>query len=128
VTAGPSKNEVGGQGPLPETSWFWRRVFSYGFAVASLALVGWAMITLRDLNQPDLLYSLARYLLGVHVLVVTYYMVAPSAEQVVRTIKTASILKHGINVNFERGETAASAAQTDENQPSELPPPPAPCR
>ena len=91
--------------PLPESNWFWRRAFSIattlvvftiliGLAVAANRIVdsvvtridtmsaeAVSVITVRALNAIEEMFRMMFYAL---LTVVTYYMVAPSAEQITK--------------------------------------------
>lgn len=107
------------QDPLPESNWLWRRVFTFvalaasfgiliGLAIATNRIVGnvvgridsmdarnVAQITVVALNTMMDMFKLMFYLAT---LVVTYYMVAPSAEQITKVIQTAGLLKSGVQI------------------------------
>lgn len=110
------------QDPLPESNWFWRRVFVFGVTAAILWMV-WGAITRLGASamlQPErgipALLSLCKSLIWVVVILVTYYMVAPSAEQIVKMMKTATLLRHGVQFagrsTLETPGVKSEAAQT----------------
>lgn len=68
------------QDPLPEGQWLFRRIFTWTLTVCLLGLV--AMI-IRRMPQ-DGLQLVALWLIGLLALVVTYYLLAPSAAELVR--------------------------------------------
>jgi hypothetical protein len=135
-TGAPPATDI--QDPLPEANWLWRRVLSYGLCLAVLAMMvgfGWAMfkivnsvtgkidnmnaaavveITLASLRTVEAMFRLMFWALMV---VVTYYMVAPSAEQIVKMLQTAGLLKAGVQMASrtvetpERRETVSTVAQ-----------------
>jgi inner membrane protein involved in colicin E2 resistance len=78
------------QDPLPESTWTFRRWFTYGVTVASLAGVGWIIHKLADGQH---LAGVAYGLIGLSALLATYYLIAPSAEHVVKIIRLASLIK-----------------------------------
>jgi len=92
------------QDPLPEANWLWRRVFIFAVTSVALFLVFRAVERLGDiaLVRPDI--GIAAFVNIVKLLVVTvnimalYYMVAPSAEQITKLVKTASLLKAGVQI------------------------------
>jgi hypothetical protein len=92
------------QDPLPEASWLWRRVFVFTTTAAVLWML-WAAIdrlaavalAAPALGVPALL-SLCKWIIGFSGLMATYYMVAPSAEQIVKMLKTAALLRSGVQV------------------------------
>lgn len=65
------------QDPLPEGQWLFRRLFTWALTVALLALL--AVIVLRI--PPEQLQLIAIWIIGLLALVVTYYLLAPSAPQ-----------------------------------------------
>lgn len=65
------------QDPLPEPKWLFRRLFTYLFVVVWTVLVG--CISLRV--PADDLQLIVLWLIGAVMLVTTYYLLAPSAEQ-----------------------------------------------
>lgn len=78
--------------PLPESKFFYRRVFSYVLTVALLGLLGYIIYQLAD---PGALKSIAFWLIILLWWVATYYMVAPSAEQIARIIQSARMWRRG---------------------------------
>lgn len=99
------------QDSLPESSWFWRRVFVFTVTAAVLWMLWGAITQLANvaLVEPRLgvpaLLSLCKWIIGFTGMMVTYYMVAPSAEQLTKMVKTASLLKSGVQVAGTRVET-----------------------
>lgn len=93
---------VNPQDPLPEASWFWRRVFI--FATSTCIILGiWMMVnTMVHLagDQPQLIVNAFLRIISMFMLYawcnMTYYVIAPSAEQVVKLIQTAAMLKSGV--------------------------------
>lgn len=107
------------QDPLPEASWLWRRVFTFvalaisfgvivglSFAVNrivgnivgridSMDAVNVAQITVVALH---VLADMFRMMFYVVLVTITYYMVAPSAEQITKVIQTAGLLKSGVQI------------------------------
>ncbi len=98
VTADPATASVDVQDPLPETNWFWRRVYTFALSLISVAFIWYGIEALYDLRQPDAIYRVTRYMIGVHVLLITYYMLAPSAEQLVKLIQAAKLLQSGVTM------------------------------
>lgn len=128
------------QDPLPESNWFWRRVFT-GFALilifGILVGLGYAVhrivggvieridgmsaqavadITIRALAVIEQMF---RYMFWALLTVITYYMIAPSAEQIAKMISAVSLLKGGVKMatrtkKDEAGtETATVAGKPD---------------
>lgn len=116
------------QDPLPESSWFWRRVFVFTVTAAVLWMLWGAITQLGNvalvaptLGVPALL-SLCKWIIGMTALMATYYMVAPSAEQIVKMLKTAALLKSGVQVAGRRTET--HEGDVDEARTVGMPPAP----
>lgn len=95
------------QDPLPESSWFWRRVFV--FAVTSVVL--WflwgaidrlgAVALISPVNGVPALLELCKWIISLTILMATYYMIAPSAEQIVKIFKVAALIRNGALVSEE---------------------------
>ena len=96
ATADPATAQVDVQDPLPETNWFWRRVYTFVLSLVSVAFIWFGLEALNSMQEPRLVYSITRYMIGVHVLLITFYMVAPSAEQIVKLIQAAKLLQAGV--------------------------------
>lgn len=127
ATADPATASVDVQDPLPETNWFWRRVYTFALSLISVAFIWYGIEALYDLRQPDAIYRVTRYMIGVHVLLITYYMLAPSAEQLVKLVQAAKLLQSGVSmrrsasVETPQGghtevETTAGRSDTPETQ------------
>jgi len=110
MTDASPKSQVDLQDPLPEASWLWRRVFTFAVTAAVLWML-WQSIdrlagvalTAPQLGVPALL-ALCKWIIGFAALIMTYYMVAPSAEQIVKMIKTATLLRSGVQIKGKRVE------------------------
>lgn len=96
VTTDPATARVDVQDPLPETNWFWRRVYTFALSLISVAFIWFGLEALNSMREPQLVYSVTRYMIGVHVLLITFYMLAPSAEQIVKLIQAAKLLHAGV--------------------------------
>jgi hypothetical protein len=99
------------QDPLPEPTWLWRRIFVYGVAAAVLALI-WVGVqhlaevsALEPLRGVEALLTTLQWLIGALVCVVTYYLVAPSAEQIVKMVQAASIHRARLNADSSDSDT-----------------------
>lgn len=86
------------QDPLPESSFFYRRVFSYLTCIALTALLAFIIYRMDD---PTSLRDVALYLCVLLFFTITYYMVAPSGEQVVKMVQTAKMLISGVRVRHD---------------------------
>lgn len=99
ITSNPATSRVDVQDPLPETNWLWRRLFTFIFTLISIVLITYALQALYDLRDADKIYRMGRYMIGVHVLLITYYMLAPSAEQMVKLIQSARLIREGATIS-----------------------------
>lgn len=136
------------QDPLPESNWLWRRVLTFLAIVVIFSLMAWlsyatdkivggvvqridgmsaeavAAITVRALGVIEKMFGWMYWALLV---VVTYYMVAPSAEQIAKMIGAVSLLKGGVGtatrtvVDQPRGIT--EVASTTGIPPTPIAPP-----
>lgn len=92
------------QDPLPESNWLWRRVFIFGISMVLVYLLYGTVDRLGKIAvvQPEV--GIPAFVAVVKLLILTlnavilYYMVAPSAEQITKLVKTASLLKSGVQV------------------------------
>lgn len=120
------------QDPLPEASWLWRRVFTFvalvlafgvviGLSFAVNRIVGnivgridsmdarnVAQITVVALHVIERMFRMMFYTVLV---VVTYYMVAPSAEQITKMIQTARLLRGGVTIASQARVTRADVQE-----------------
>jgi hypothetical protein len=107
------------QDPLPEGNWTWRRIFTFVVAGCTFAIlvglgyavnrivsniveridtidaVNLAKITVVALNVLLAMFKMMFYVVIVNMIL---YIVAPSAEQITKMIKTASLLKSGVQI------------------------------
>lgn len=114
ATVDPVAPRVDVQDPLPETDWFWRRTYTFVLTLVTLAMIWYGVETLWALKQPEYLYRVTRYLIGVLVMLITYYMVAPSAEQIIKIIQSAKLLRAGIPI------TRSAAIETPQGGRAEV--------
>ena len=125
----PATARVDVQDPLPETNWFWRRVYTFALSLISIAIVIYGVQVLHELKDGDNVYRVTRYMIGVHVLLITYYMLAPSAEQMVKLIQTAKLIGAGIPISrtasVQTPEGGRTEVTTTAGAPTPLQPPPA---
>lgn len=135
ATASPPQTAVADpQDPLPESNWFWRRVFVGVICAALLALVwyrteviGQAALSGKAGAVDGLvdLLKLSLYLTG---LVIMLYLIAPSAEQAGKWLATISAWKGGVSTTSTSKATASdgsTAQATTSAGPSAAPKPPA---
>jgi predicted amidohydrolase len=126
ATADPATLRVDVQDPLPETNWFWRRVYTFALSLISVAFIWFGVEALYDMRQPQHVFSVTRYMIGVHVLLITYYMLAPSAEQMVKLIQSARLLRSGVPITrsavVETPQGGRTEVRTTAGAPEALPP------
>ena len=73
---------MNGQDPLPEGQWFFRRVYTWSLTAILLGMLGFIVWRM----PPALLQLVSLWLIGLIALVVTYYLLAPSAPELARLI------------------------------------------
>jgi hypothetical protein len=123
ATAAPPQTVVADpQDPLPESNWFWRRVFVGVICGTILALVWFYTDALAEVakgrsdasnNAVDALESLlklALYLLG---LVIMLYLIAPSAEQAGKWLATISAWKGGVSTSATSKAVASDGSTAE---------------
>lgn len=114
------------QDPLPEANWLWRRVFTFvviglaftvaiGLAIALNRIVGnvvGRIDTMDAINVAQITVVAIKTILQMFqmmfwtvIVVVLFYMIAPSAEQITKMIQTAGLLKHGVQIAQRAVET-----------------------
>lgn len=125
------------QDPLPESNWFWRRVFT--FAVTAVILffmwglvdrIGKVAVVAPSDGIPALL-SVSKWMIVLCWFAITYYLLAPSAEQVTKMFKTATLLRSGVQMAASRvvrepGRTVEEAATVAQPPQPAIPAPGAP--
>lgn len=128
ATAAP---RVDVQDPLPETSWLWRRIYVFTFSMISVAFIMYALQSLYVMHDTENVYRIGRYMIGIHAMLILFYMVAPSAEQIVKLIQASRIIQSGVPTSRsavaetpEGGRTAV--VTTSGVQPAPEAPVPAP--
>lgn len=122
----PATVRVDVQDPLPETNWFWRRVYTFTLSLISISIVIYGVQVLHELKDADNVYRVTRYMIGVHVLLITYYMLAPSAEQMVKLIQTAKLLGAGIPITRKAVVETPEGGRTEVSTTAGAPAPPEP--
>lgn len=107
------------QDPLPEANWLWRRVFIFAVTSATLFFVygsvdrlGAVAVVKPEIGIPAFV-SIVKLLVVTINIMALFYMVAPSAEQITKMIKTASLLKSGVQIaSRARLDTAERSEET----------------
>lgn len=98
VTEEPATGAVDVQDPLPEQDWTWRRTYTYALTLIACVGVGFALDAIRATGDIEALYGVAWWMLAIIAMLATYYMVAPSAEQIVRLIQAAKLMRAGVPI------------------------------
>lgn len=122
------------QDPLPESNWFWRRVFTFAAVSATFGFMFYAMYLMGRVAEkaprtsiPALL-EIVNDLIWMQGLLFTFYLIAPSAEQVVKMIQTAGLLRRGVQFASRsvqedgRTEIAQTAGQPPQPRVPSIPP------
>lgn len=128
----PSSAEL--QDPLPESNWFWRRWFvftvtiffsyllwDYGDRISAVAMLQPAI------GVPALARLMVWYVITIQIMAL-FYLVAPSAEQVIKMVQTARSLRQGVvfsssaKVESPRG-SASSSSTAGQGMPAADPDP-----
>jgi len=118
------KPQIDEQDPLPESNWFWRRVFTIATISALLAFIWFfvediASIALKNESETAVkgLVDIVKFLLVLVGLGQAYYLIAPSAEQLARIIQSAASLRSG--VTFRREDERPARTWFGERKPSD---------
>lgn len=80
--------------PIPEPSWFWRRVFTYLFVTVGMVFVGWIISKLTD--APSLKW-IAIMLIVENLFLASFYVVGTAATDLTRIIQAASSFRFSGN-------------------------------
>ena len=141
TTSPPQTATADPQDPLPESNWFWRRLFVGIICAAILVIVWWyaddigevalkgGAGTVEAVNGLVGLLKLSLYLLG---LVIMLYLIAPSAEQAGKWLATISAWKGGVSTASHSkavasdGSTAEATTTAGKAAPDAGAPPPDP--
>lgn len=123
------------QDPLPESNWFWRRIFIFVITACLLAGVWFKVDDLSVIaliqNETAIrgLVTILKWALSLVGIMVLLYLVAPSAEQVAKMLSTLSAWKAGIStVSTSRaigsdGSTAEASVAAGRAPPIQVMPP-----
>lgn len=118
------------QDPLPESNWLWRRVFCFAVTAVLLSFVwvdvdqiGRIAIVAPRIGTKSLL-TITQWIIATNALLMTYYLLAPSAEQMLKALHTVSLLKSGVQIASRRIETGPEH-RVDESATIARPPQPA---
>jgi hypothetical protein len=100
------------QDPLPESGFLYRRITVWVVGLIILGLLWFNVHALRELEHGDGLVEISKWLIVLLALVLTYYLIAPSAEHIVRIFQTVSAWKAGIATSVTTATRSAAGATT----------------
>lgn len=83
--------ELDPQDPLPESRWFWRRLIVWFCTIVTYAFLGWTVWRAHQNDMPGIAANLM-LLLGV---LLTFYLIAPSANQLAELLATLKLRIRG---------------------------------
>lgn len=123
-------NEIDPQDPLPEPTWLWRRLYVYAVSIVFLALIWVGVHRLAEaaMLEPSrgigALLSAVQWLIAALICLITYYLVAPSAEQIVKMIQAARIKRREIDAEQPKAppeppQQGGSGRRGERNEPPE---------
>lgn len=127
-------SEIDPQDPLPEPTWLWRRLFVYAVSIVFLVLIWVGVHRLAEaaMLEPSrgigALLSAVQWLIAALICVITYYLVAPSAEQIVKMIQAARLQRTRIDAEQPKAppepprQGSSSRRPPHEQEPPENPP------
>lgn len=124
-------HEIDPQDPLPEPTWLWRRLYVYAVTIVILALVWVGVHQLAEVASMEPQQGIAallravQWLIAALICVITYYLVAPSAEQIVKMIQAARLQRTKIDADKPRPQpeppSQDDSAQAKKDPPEEAP-------
>lgn len=109
--ADPQRVDV--QDPLPEPSWLWRRIYTFVLSLLSLGFVWYGAEAMFILKRPDELFAITRYMIGILAVLILFYMVAPSAEQITKMIQASKTLRSGVEMTRKASSEAPDGTRTE---------------
>lgn len=109
--ADPQRVDV--QDPLPEPNWLWRRVYTFTLSMLSLAFIWYGAQAMLTLNRPVELYSITRYMIAILAMLILFYMIAPSAEQIVKMIQASRTLRSGVEMTRKASSESPDGTLTE---------------
>lgn len=118
MTDTPTTMPSEAQDPLPESNWLWRRVFVFGLTAMLFVLVYDKVDAVADVARMgsreaiEGLIKLLRICLWLIAGLILFYMLAPSAEQLVKLIQTARSLREGVRFTSVSATTPSGATST----------------
>lgn len=105
-------SDLDAQDPLPESGFLYRRVTVWVVSITILALLWFNVHALRALEHGDGLVEISKWLIVLLALILTYYLIAPSAEHIVRMVQTVGAWKSGIATSAATAAKSLTVEQT----------------
>lgn len=109
------------QNPLPEPSFFWRRVIAMLISFTLLGIAWHNAIQLHDLGVSADLLEFAEWCIALNAFVLLCYFVGPSAAELTAMIQSARIIKSGIRAAGDAQDTPESARNRGQESDSGFP-------
>jgi hypothetical protein len=78
------------QDPLPEGKWLYRRLFTWTLTLICCGLL-WFIV--QQLRGDVALVEVAKWLIGLIGILATFYLIAPSAEQLAKIVQAGRIFR-----------------------------------
>lgn len=104
--------DIDAQDPLPESGFLYRRITVWVVCITILALLWYNVHALRHLEHGDGLVEISKWLIVLIGLILTYYLIAPSAEHIVRMVQTVGAWKSGIATSASTAVKSLSVETT----------------
>jgi hypothetical protein len=124
VTSKPTEDP---HDPLPESTFLWRRLTTWVVCVALLVLIYVNVLSLAAMQESAGIVKVTGWLCLLLWIALTYYMVAPSAEQITKVIQLARIWRSGVDLTqLSKPSEAVDTAPAPPVAPAPPPPPPPP--
>lgn len=79
------------QDPLPEGRWLYRRLFTWGLTIFACGLLAFIVHKLE--GDAPALQSMFQWTIGLIALLATYYLIAPSAEQLAKIVASMKLFR-----------------------------------
>lgn len=111
ITAPPAASvTVDPQNPLPEPSFFWRRVLTMAVSFALLGIAWHNAIQLHDLGDSGHLLTFAQWCIALNGFVLLCYFIGPSAAELTSMIQSAKIIRSSLSMAASADKNATDAS------------------
>lgn len=98
------------QDPLPESSWFWRRIATYVTTAAVMLILGFIV---GKVDEAETLEDIAKALLIYLALLHTFYFIAPSAEHMLKVVQLVRAWRSGVQQKEQKRVVTEPERQTE---------------